>query len=52
MALRLCRIFAVANKISTPVLRGTFARASSHGDAALSQDPHKDKVGKENSVVD
>ena len=46
MALRLCRVFAVGSKISTPVLRGSLVRASSHGDAALPQEPHKDKLGK------
>jgi len=46
MALRLYRMFAVGNKISTPVIRGSFVRASSHGDTSAAQDPHKGKVGK------
>ena len=46
MALRLCRMLAVGNKISTPLLRGSFIRAASHGEAALPEDPHKGKVGK------
>jgi len=50
MALRLCRLFTVGNKISTPVLRGTLVRASSHGGAGLSEDPHKDKLGQLNSM--
>lgn len=47
MALRLSRIFAVRNIISTPVLRGTFARPSSHGDAVPASDPHKDKIASD-----